>query len=39
MGANTCPFIEKGSISIRGDGAVSPCLPWLHTHESYLVDH
>ncbi len=39
MGANTCPFVEKGSISIRWDGAVSPCLPLLHSHESYLDDH
>jgi MoaA/NifB/PqqE/SkfB family radical SAM enzyme len=36
LGVNTCPFIEKGSLSIRWDGAVSPCLPLLHTHESYL---
>lgn len=33
---NTCPFLEKGSVSIRWDGAVSPCLPLLHTHKSYL---
>ncbi|MDR3573649.1 MAG: SPASM domain-containing protein [Anaerolineaceae bacterium] len=39
MGANTCPFVEKGSISIRWDGAASPCLPLLHTHESYLDEH
>jgi MoaA/NifB/PqqE/SkfB family radical SAM enzyme len=38
-GANTCPFVEKGSISIRWDGAVSPCLALLHTHESYLDNH
>ena len=37
-GANTCPFLEKGSISIRWDGAVSPCLPLLHTHTSYLAE-
>jgi MoaA/NifB/PqqE/SkfB family radical SAM enzyme len=37
-GTNTCPFLEKGSISIRWDGAVSPCLPLLHTHDSYLGD-
>ena len=37
-GANTCPFIEKGSVSIRWDGAVSPCLPLLHTHVNYLDD-
>jgi MoaA/NifB/PqqE/SkfB family radical SAM enzyme len=34
--ANTCPFVEKGSVSIRWDGAISPCLPLLHTHRSYL---
>lgn len=34
--ANSCPFVEKGSISIRWDGAISPCLPLLHTHRSYL---
>ena len=34
--ANTCPFVEKGSASIRWDGAISPCLPLLHTHRSYL---
>jgi MoaA/NifB/PqqE/SkfB family radical SAM enzyme len=35
-GANTCPFVEKGSMSVRWDGAISPCLPLLHTHRSYL---
>ena len=35
-GANTCPFVEKGSVSIRWDGAISPCLSLLHTHRSYL---
>ncbi len=33
---NTCPFVQKGSTSIRWDGALSPCLPLLHTHDSYL---
>jgi MoaA/NifB/PqqE/SkfB family radical SAM enzyme len=33
---NQCPFILKGSTSIRWDGALSPCLPLLHTHDSYL---
>jgi MoaA/NifB/PqqE/SkfB family radical SAM enzyme len=33
-----CPFVEKGSTSIRWDGSVSPCLPLLHTHVSYLDD-
>lgn len=31
-----CPFLLKGSISIRWDGELSPCLPLLHTHDSYL---
>ena len=34
--ANSCPFVEKGSVSIRWDGSISPCLPLLHTHRSYL---
>jgi MoaA/NifB/PqqE/SkfB family radical SAM enzyme len=33
---NSCPFIEKGSTSIRWDGRVSPCLSLLHTHQYYL---
>lgn len=36
LGADTCPFVEKGSLSIRWDGAVSPCLALLHDHENYL---
>jgi MoaA/NifB/PqqE/SkfB family radical SAM enzyme len=34
--ANACPFVEKGSVSVRWDGAISPCLPLLHTHRSFL---
>ena len=33
---DSCPFVQKGSASIRWDGRLSPCLPLLHTHESYL---
>ena len=33
-----CPFAQKGSISVRWDGVVSPCLALLHAHESYLGD-
>jgi MoaA/NifB/PqqE/SkfB family radical SAM enzyme len=33
---NKCPFLLKGSTSIRWDGELSPCLPLLHTHDSYL---
>ncbi|HWR67331.1 MAG TPA: radical SAM protein [Bellilinea sp.] len=36
MGIHECPFVEKGSVSIRWDGVVSPCLALLHTHTSYL---
>lgn len=38
LGTNHCPFVNKGSISIRWDGLVSPCLPLLHSHVSYLGD-
>lgn len=38
LGAGSCPFFEKRSLSVRWDGAVSPCLPLLHSHTSYLAD-
>ena len=38
-GEDVCPFVEKGSLSVRWDGAVSPCLALLHDHESYLDNH
>lgn len=31
-----CPFIQKGSLAVRWDGKVSPCLPLLHSHQHYL---
>ncbi|MBN1665460.1 MAG: radical SAM protein [Anaerolineales bacterium] len=31
-----CPFVERGSLAIRWDGKVSPCLPLLYTHAYYL---
>lgn len=34
--AGACPFIDKASVSVRWDGAVSPCLPLMHEHDSYL---
>ena len=37
-GRNSCPFVHSGSVAIRWDGAVSPCVPLLHTHTSYLDD-
>jgi MoaA/NifB/PqqE/SkfB family radical SAM enzyme len=32
-----CPFISVGSGAISWDGNLSPCLPLMHTHTSYLV--
>lgn len=34
--SDVCTFIESGSMAIGWDGSVSPCLPLLHTHTSYL---
>jgi MoaA/NifB/PqqE/SkfB family radical SAM enzyme len=31
-----CPFIESGATAIGWDGGLSPCLPLLHSHVSYL---
>ena len=39
LGINSCPFMENNSISIRWDGGISPCLPLLHTHTSYLAEN
>ena len=36
--ADTCPFVEKGSLSIRWDGKVSPCWPLMYSHAYYLGD-
>ncbi len=33
-----CPFLERGAAAVRWDGAVSPCLPLMHTHIYYLDD-
>ncbi len=33
-----CPFIEGGAMAVGWDGGVSPCLPLLHTHRTYLFD-
>jgi MoaA/NifB/PqqE/SkfB family radical SAM enzyme len=34
--SDSCPFVSQGSTCVRWDGQVSPCLPLLHTHTSYL---
>jgi MoaA/NifB/PqqE/SkfB family radical SAM enzyme len=31
-----CPFAEKGELALRWDGEISPCLPLLYEHDSYL---
>ena len=31
-----CPFAEKGEIVVRWDGEVSPCLPLLYDHVSFV---
>ncbi|MFB3818787.1 MAG: radical SAM protein [Candidatus Methylomirabilales bacterium] len=33
---DACPFVLRGSTCVRWDGCVSPCLPLLHGHTSYL---
>jgi MoaA/NifB/PqqE/SkfB family radical SAM enzyme len=33
---DTCPFVLRGSTCVRWDGQISPCLPLLHRHTSYL---
>jgi len=38
-GNDRCPFIEKGAMAIRWDGDVSPCLPLLHDHRSFLYGY
>lgn len=36
--ADACPFVTRGSACVRWDGQVSPCLPLMHEHTSYLGD-
>ncbi len=33
---DSCPFVRKGSMAVRWDGACSPCLPLLHGHTVHL---
>ncbi len=35
-GNDYCPFIESGACAIRWDGALSPCLPLLHSHRNHV---
>jgi MoaA/NifB/PqqE/SkfB family radical SAM enzyme len=39
-GANDrCPFVESGAGAVGWDGGLSPCLPLLHSHASFLNDY
>ncbi len=33
---DVCSFIASGTLLVRWDGGISPCLPLLHTHTTYL---
>ena len=33
-----CPFINEGAAAVSWDGRLSPCLPLMHSHTSYLGD-
>jgi MoaA/NifB/PqqE/SkfB family radical SAM enzyme len=35
---DTCPFVERGSVSVRVDGKVSPCLALIRGSKSYLAE-
>jgi MoaA/NifB/PqqE/SkfB family radical SAM enzyme len=35
---NRCPFIESGATAMSWEGNMSPCLPLLHSHATYLHD-
>jgi len=35
-GRNRCPFIASGAGAVSWDGSLSPCLPLLHNHTSFL---
>lgn len=32
-----CPFLERGALAVRRDGAVSPCVELLHSHTVYVL--
>jgi MoaA/NifB/PqqE/SkfB family radical SAM enzyme len=37
--SNRCPFLARGSLAIRWDGDISPCLALLHDHKMYFNDY
>ncbi|MEM2281476.1 MAG: radical SAM protein, partial [Candidatus Bathyarchaeia archaeon] len=34
-----CPYIEKKTLTVRSDGAVSPCQEFMYTHSVYVNAH
>jgi MoaA/NifB/PqqE/SkfB family radical SAM enzyme len=36
--SDRCPFIDKGATAVAWDGSLSPCLPLLHNHTSFMND-
>jgi MoaA/NifB/PqqE/SkfB family radical SAM enzyme len=37
-GKDRCPFINKGATALAWDGSLTPCLPLLHNHTSFMND-
>lgn len=35
-GNDRCPFVESGAAAISWEGNLSPCLPLLHSHRSFV---
>jgi MoaA/NifB/PqqE/SkfB family radical SAM enzyme len=35
-GHDRCPFVTTGAVAISWEGAVSPCVPLMHTHTRYV---
>ncbi len=32
-----CPYVDRGSISVSWDGAVSPCISMMHSYSCYVL--
>ena len=38
LGVNRCPYVDDSVTAIAWDGSLSPCLPLMHNHTSYVLD-
>jgi MoaA/NifB/PqqE/SkfB family radical SAM enzyme len=38
-GIRKCRFIEKNSLVVSSEGAISPCYPLLHDYSAYIFGH